>query len=580
MIIKGALKKMKNFMMVTLFIIVLIIIQNCGGEVNGNADLVLLNGNIATIDENNPNAEAIAVKDGKILAVGFEDEIEKYISDSTEVIDLNGKFVTPGFIDSHAHFLGLGRSLINLDLQKAKNWNEVVSIIAKDAKNRKPGEWIVGRGWHQEKFDPAPEPNVNGYPLHDELSKVTPNNPVLLSHASGHAILANAKAMRLAGVNKNTPDPKGGTIVRNEKGIPIGVFEENAEKFITKIYDEYLAKRTQEQIRADYVKEIQLASDECLKKGVTSFHDAGETFEIIDLLKQLADSNKLSIRLNVMIGDTFEKMKSKLASYRMLGYGNGFLTVRSIKQYIDGALGSRGAWLLEPYSDLKDHLGSNVTTIEELKKISELAIANNFQMRIHAIGDRGNREVLNIYEDIFKRNPDKKDLRWCIEHAQHLAAEDIPRFAKLGVVAAMQAVHCTSDMSFVDERLGNKRAEEGAYVWKKLIDSGAIVCNGTDAPVEDVDPIKCFYSAVTRKDADGKVFYSDQKMSRMDALKSYTIHGAYASFEENIKGSIATGKFADIVVLSNDLLNCTDDEIRKVIVLYTIVGGKIKYKAN
>lgn len=569
---------LKNILFRVVSLTVLFLIQSCGGKVVENqADLILINGVIATLEDVNPTAEAVAIKDGKIFVVGSTKEIENYQGKSTEVIDIKGKFVMPGFNDSHAHFLGIGNSKQILDLSGTKNWDEVIAIVAKAAAHSKLGEWIIGRGWHQEKFNPKPNPSVNGYPVHNELSKASPNNPVMLTHASGHAVFANAKAMQICGVNRNTANPGGGTIVRDSLRRAIGVFEENGENLIRKYYDEFLARRTPEQIRADYVKQIQLASEECLKKGIISFSDAGETFEVIDLMKQLADSNKFSIRLNVMIGDSLVKMKNKLKDYLMIGYANNFFTVRSIKQYIDGALGSRGAWLLGPYSDLPNNVGSNVTPIDELKNISELAVANGFQMRIHAIGDRGNREALNIYEEVFKKYPGKKDLRWCIEHAQHLSAQDIPRFAKLGVIAAMQSVHCTSDATFVPVRLGEQRAEEGAYVWKKLIDSGATICNGTDAPVENVDPIKCFYSTVTRKGADGKVFYGNQKMSRMEALKSYTINGAYATFEENIKGSIKVGKLADLVVLSNDLLKCSDDDIQNTKVLYTIVGGKILY---
>lgn len=571
----------KKIFIGTLSLTMLFLIQSCGEkEMKNRADVVLINGTIATIEESDAQVNAVAIKGDKIIALGSDDLIKSYIDSATQVIDLKGKFVMPGFNESHAHFLGLGNSKQILDLRESKNWDEVIAMVAKAAGHSKPGEWIIGRGWHQEKFNPRPNPNVNGYPVHYELSKASPNNPVMLTHASGHAIFVNAKAMQICGVNRTTVNPIGGTIVRDSLGRAIGVFEENGENLIRKFYDEYLAKRTPEQIRADYLRQIQLASEECLKKGITSFSDAGETFEIIDLMKQLADSNKFSLRLNVMVGDSFANMKKKLKDYLMIGYANNFFTVRSIKQYIDGALGSRGAWLLEPYSDLPDHVGSNVTPIGELKNISELAIANGFQMRIHAIGDRGNREVLNIYEEVFKKHPYKKDLRWCIEHAQHLSPQDSPRFAKLGVIAAMQSVHCTSDATFVPVRLGKQRAEEGAYVWKKLIESGGTICNGTDAPVEDVDPIKCFYSAVTRKDADGKVFYGDQKMSRLEAIKSYTINGAYATFEENIKGSIKVGKLADLVVLSNDLLKCSDDEIKNTKVLYTVVGGKILYTSK
>lgn len=571
----------KNILTTVFSLTILIFIQSCGGKVVKNpADLILINGIVATLDEINPTAEAVAIKDGKIFAAGSTSEIENYHGNNTQVIDLNGKFVMPGFNDSHAHFLGIGNSKQILDLHGAKNWDEVIAIVAKAVESSKPGDWIIGRGWHQEKFNPKPMPNVNGYPVHNELSKASPNNPVMLTHASGHAVFANAKAMQIAGINRSTANPDGGTIVRDSLGNAIGVFEENAENLIRKGYNEFLAKRTPEQILANYEEQVKLASDDCLKKGITSCADAGETFEIIDVLKKLADEKKLAVRLNVMVGDSIAAMQKKLKDYLLIGYGNNSLTVRSVKQYIDGALGSRGAWMLEPYLDLPDHVGSNVTPIDELKKIAELALDNGFQMRIHAIGDRGNREVLNIYEEIFQKHFDKKDLRWCIEHAQHLSAQDIPRFAQLGVIAAMQSVHCTSDMGFVAERLGAKRAEEGAYVWKKLINSGATICNGTDAPVEDVDPIACFYSAVTRKNTEGKVFYGDQKMTRLEALKSYTINCAYASFEENIKGSIQPGKLADLVVLSNDLLKCSDDDIKSTKVMYTIVGGKILYSSK
>lgn len=544
------------------------------------ADLVLRNGVVSTLEPASPTAEAIAVKDGKILFVGNNFDAGKYVGKGTKVIDLQGKFVMPGFIESHAHFIGLGESLINLDLRGAKNWNEVIEIVSSASKKLQPGEWIIGRGWHQEKFNPAPAPNVNGYPIHDLLSAATPNNPVMLSHASGHAIFANAKAMQLALITNATPDPSGGTIVRDKNGNAIGVFEENAENIIRRVYDYQLSKRTPLKVREDYIKAINLATEECLKKGVTSFHDAGEPFKIIDVIKQLADSNKLKIRLNVMVGDSYENMKSNLGKYKISENVNGFLRVKSIKQFMDGALGSRGAWLLEPYSDLPDHLGSNVTSIDELRKICELAIDNDFQMRIHAIGDKANREVLNLYDNVFSKYPGKKDLRWCIEHAQHISSDDIPRFGKLGVIAAMQPVHCTSDMGFVPIRLGNKRAEEGAYVWRKLIDSGAIICSGTDSPVEDVNPLPNSYSAVTRKNSEGKEFYPNQKMTREEAIKSLTINGAYASFEENIKGTIKTGKFADLVVLSNNLLSCNEGELLKTKIVYTIVNGKILYDAS
>jgi predicted amidohydrolase YtcJ len=572
----------KKLLLVPVLICLIFTLINCRSKKNveNPADFVLINGIIATMDDSNPNAQAIAIKGGKIQFVGTTEQVNQLVGDSTKVIDLKGKFVMPGFNDSHAHFLGIGESKMILDLREAKNYDEVIEVVARAADKAKPGEWIVGRGWHQEKFNPKPNPNVNGFPVHNELSKASPRNPVILRHASGHAILVNAKAMEIAGVDRNTRDVEGGILVRDANGNPIGVFEENAVDLITKYYDDYLAKRKPEDIRTDYIKKIMFASEDCLKKGVTSCADAGQPFKIIDLLKQLADSNKIPVRLNVMAEDSLQTMKTKLKDYLLVGYGSNHLNVRSIKKYIDGALGSRGAWMLEPYTDQPESSGKNVTSVDELNDFCEAAIQNGFQVCIHAIGDRGNREVLDLYEKIFKKYPGLKNLRWRIEHAQHLSSIDIPRFGKLGVIAAMQGIHCTSDATFVIERIGAKRAEEGAYAWKKLINSGTVVCNGTDAPVEDVDPIKCFYASVTRKLADGSSFYPEEKMTRLEALKSYTANGAYAAFEENVKGALKPGLLADVVVLSNDLLNCPDEQIASTKVVYTIVGGKIMYKAE
>jgi predicted amidohydrolase YtcJ len=542
--------------------------------------LVFINGNIATMEDSKPHAEAVAIRNDTIVALGSNDEIKKYISDSTKVINLNGKFMMPGFNESHAHFLGLGESKKILDLSQVKNWDEIVSMVAKAAEQSLPGAWIIGRGWHQEKFDPKPNTNVEGYPVHKELSNASPQNPVMLIHASGHAIIANLKAMQTAGIDRNTKDPDGGKIQHDSLGNVTGVFEETAEQLIRKYYDDYLAKRTPEQIYIDYTKQIQLASDECMQKGITSFTDAGESFEVINLMKRLANFEKLQVRLNVMVLDSLSAMKENLKDHLIIGYGNNHLTVRAIKQYMDGALGSRGAWLRKPYNDLPQSDGMEVTPLPLLKEISNLAIENGFQMCIHAIGDRANREVLNLYEKEFREHQDKKDLRWRVEHAQLLSKDDIPRFGQLHIIAAMQGIHCTSDALFVPARIGMQRAQEGAYVWRKLISSGAIICNGTDAPVEDVNPVKCFYALVTRKTSGGVEFFPDQKMTRLEALKSYTINGAYASFEENIKGSIKVGKLADLVVLSDDLLKCPENQIQNTTVIYTIVGGKILYKAE
>lgn len=558
--------------------VVLMIVASFGCEKKEAADLVLKNGKVVTVDESLPEAQALAVQDGIIVAVGEDNEIESYIGENTEVIDLEGKLAIPGFIESHGHFTSLGRSKMQLDLVHTKTWEDIVAMVADAVKDAEPGEWILGRGWHQEKWVETPEPNVDGLPYHDELSKVSPDNPVMLDHASGHSALANAKAMDLAGIDKGTPDPPGGEIVRNPEGNPIGVFRETAQGLVGRAMSHYMDERTPEQVDAEQRKVVELADKECLSKGITSFHDAGASFGTIDLLKEFAEQGKLGLRLYVMVSSGNDQLKNRLSEYRIVGMGDNHLTVRSIKRLIDGALGAHGAWLLEPYADLPSSTGLNVTPVEEIEETAKIAIENDFQLNIHAIGDRANREVLDIYEKTFRAYPDKKDLRWRIEHAQHLHPDDIPRFGQLGVIASMQAVHCTSDGPWVLKRLGENRAEEGAYVWQKLMKTGAVICNGTDTPVEDVDPIACYYAAVSRRTRDGSVFYPDQKMSRMEALKSYTLNGAYAAFQEGLLGSLTEGKLADIAVLSKDILTVDEEEIPATEVLYTIVGGEIVYQ--
>lgn len=572
------MKKAVQLLNIFLLVFVLGFIPACQGKDIQPADLVLLGGKIVTLDETTPTAEAAAVSNGRILAVGTDKEIKPYISDSTTVIELKGELVIPGFIESHGHFTGLGRSKMRLDLTKIDNWDDVIDMVKEAVGKAKPGEWILGRGWHQEKWNKVPEPNVDGLPLHGSLSAVSPENPVLLTHASGHSVIANAKAMELAGVDENTPNPEGGEIVKDGGGNPTGVFRENAEGFFSKALDDHLANRTPEQVKADALKVIELADKTCLENGVTTFFDAGVSFKTIDMYKQLVRDKKLGVRLNVMISEHNAELEKHLSNYKIIGFGNDHLTVRSIKRLIDGALGAHGAWLLEPYNSLPTSTGLNTEPVEAMKETARIAIENGFQLCTHAIGDRGNRETLNIYEAAFKAHPDKKDLRWRVEHAQHLHPDDIPRFGKLKVIAAMQGIHCTSDAPWVFKRLGEKRAEEGAYVWQKLMGTGAVICNGTDVPVEDISPIACFYATVTRKTKDGSVFFGDQKMTREQALRSYTVNGAYSGFEEGIKGTLTVGKLADITVLSKDILTVPDEKILGTEVLYTIVGGKVLYK--
>ncbi|MFZ0927885.1 MAG: amidohydrolase [Syntrophobacteraceae bacterium] len=551
----------------------------CGQKMEP-ADLVLVNGKIVTVDEKQPAAEAIAIRRDTIVAVGSRDEIDGYIGKSTQLLDIKGMFAMPGFIDGHGHLLFLGKSKMELDLTKAGDWDQVVSMVADSVRKAGPGEWIIGSGWHQEKWNKRPSPQIEGYPTDDALNKVSPENPVLLTHASGHALFANLRARELAGVTKDTKDPDGGAIMRDSSGNPVGVFFDAAEGLISRVHEEAMAKRTPEQVEAQWRKAVGLAVEDCVSKGITSFEDASSSFRDIDRYKKLVEENNLGIRLWVMIHEQNKDLAENLAKYKIINFGDKRLTVRAIKKFMDGALGSHTAWLLEPYSDLPGSTGLNVEPTQDILEAARLAVKNGFQLCVHAIGDRANRETLNIYETVFRENPaiNGKSLRWRIEHAQHLAPADIPRFAQLGIIASMQAIHCTSDGPWVIKRLGTRRAEEGAYVWQKLMRSGTVVTNGTDTPVEDVDPIANFYAAVTRRLSDGSIFYPDQRMSREEALRAYTINNAYAAFEEGIKGSLTPGKLADITVLTKDIMTMPEDEIRSARVAYTIVGGKVMYQ--
>jgi len=543
------------------------------------ADLVLRNGRIVTVDDRLPEAEALAARGGKIVFVGTSADAAAHVGPSTQVIDLAGRLAIPGFIEGHGHFTGIGQNRINLDFMNTKSWDEIVHMVAQAVEKAKPGQWIVGRGWHQDKWTSRPEPNVESFPLHASLDKVSPNNPVVLTHASGHAAFVNAKALELSNILKTTPNPTGGEILKDKEGNPTGLMRETAQGLIKRGAGE--PPRTPAEIESDERKVLALADEEVISKGITSLHDAGEPFDTVDRVKRMIDDGKMHVRLWIMLRVPNQALKQSVDAYRVIGYGNDMLTVRAIKVTADGALGSRGAWLLEPYSDKPDSTGLVPAAVQTLPETAQIAIDHNMQLCVHAIGDRANREVLNIYEAAFKKNNrNGKDLRFRIEHAQHLSADDIPRFGALGVIASMQAIHCTSDAVFVPDRLGDKRSEEGAYVWQKLMKSGAVVTNGTDAPVENADPIPNYYAAVTRKLGNGKTFYPDQRMSRMEALRAYTIQNAFAAFEEDVKGSLTVGKLADITVLTKDITRVPEEEIKTARVAYTIVGGKVVFKGQ
>ena len=545
-----------------------------------SADLVLLNGYITTVDPDIGNVSAMAINDYKITAVGNDEEIESYISDSTEVINLNGRFVMPGFIEGHGHYMSLGRSKQILDLNDVSGWEEVVSKVAVAVDKSKPGDWIFGRGWHQDKWNSLPDNAVDGVPINDTLSKISPQNPVVLGHASGHAAFWNDAALEIAGVNKDTLDPEGGTIVRDQSGKATGLMRETAQRLIRDARNEYEGRMTPQQIENQNRERVKMAADEALKFGVTSFHDAGASFETIDFFKQLESEGELDVRLYVMVrGESNEMMDVALPQYKMLPEGNDFLTVRSIKKQIDGALGAHGAWLLEPYMDLPETSGLVLETVEDITGTAEVAVKHGFQVNTHAIGDRANRETLDIYENVWKDLSVKgEDLRWRIEHAQHIHPSDIPRFGELGVIASVQAVHGTSDGPWIPSRLGDERAKDTSQPWRTLFETGAMITNGTDVPVERIDPIASYYSSVTRRMINGDEFYPEHIMTRKEAMETYTINGAYSAFEEEIKGTLTPGKYADFVVLSKNLLTVDYREIPSAEVEMTFVGGELKYR--
>jgi hypothetical protein len=549
------------------------------------ADLVLHHGKIVTMDSTTPQGEAVAITGDRITAVGSDADIQRYIGPATHVIDLEGHVAIPGFEESHGHFTGLGESLTELRLRGIPSWQAIVQMVDTAVKHTKSGALIQGDGWHQEKWNRSPGRVVGGFQTNDLLDQVAPDNPVVLGHASGHALIANDAALKLAGITASTPNPPGGRIIKDASGKPTGILVDAAQSLIRRAINRSLASRTPAEVEADFRNQIHLATQNALANGVTTFQDMGESFATIDGIKKMVDAGDMPLRLYILIstGEARPDDVDSLVAHRMIDYGNGHLTVRAIGEVTaDGALGSRSAWMLKPYDDDTTNTGLNVTPMSRIREIAEIGIAHGFQISVHAIGDRANRETLNTYQAVFDEHHVRSDtLRWRIEHAQHLNPADIPRFAKLGVVASMQAIHACSDAPYVLPRLGEQRASEGAYVWQTLWKSGAVITNGTDVPVEAISPVASFHCSVTR-DAVGtdSAFFPAQKLTREQALKAYTMNGAFVAFQERENGSLTPGKWADITVLSRDIMTVPPDSILGARVLYTIVGGKVVYTGS
>jgi predicted amidohydrolase YtcJ len=542
------------------------------------ADMIIHNGTIYTMNDLMPITESVAVSNGKIIALGKYNDLDRLITPRTQIINLDGAMMTPGLIEGHGHFYGLGLAEMQLDLSSTESYEELIDMVSDAVKKARPGEWILGRGWHQSKWSDNKDSFINGFQTHERLSEISKNNPVWLKHASGHAGFANERAMDIAGISSEIEFGFGGEIIKDLSGKPTGVFNERAQGLISKHVDSNLGENSD-------LKAIKLAVSACLENGITSFHDAGINGKTIEILREAIESDLLKVRIYAMLtsSDT-TLLNTWYKKGPEIGTGNDFMTIRSIKINADGALGSRGAWLIDDYSDRPGHFGMPTQSMDYVYKVAKDGIQNGFQVNSHAIGDKANREILNQYEKVFNEFEDlSKDHRWRIEHAQHIHPLDIPRFGKLKVIASIQGIHMSSDRPWAIDRLGQKRIVESAYVWRDLINNGAILINGSDVPVEPINPIASFYASSTRKTLKGFPdggFEPSQKMTRIEALKSYTINAAYGAFEESKKGTIEIGKLADFTVFSQNLITIPDNKILDTKVLYTIVNGKIEYRAN
>ncbi len=569
---------LKKLVFISLLCITLLSIS-CTDSKKETATLLIYGGPIYTVDSIQTTVEAVATKGNTIIYAGSLSEAETYKGEETQIIDLKGKTMTPGLIEGHGHFMGLGYNELNLDLMETTSYQEIVDAVAEEVKKAAPGEWITGRGWHQSKWEVMPDDTVNGFQTHYLLSEISPDNPVYLRHASGHAGFANAKAMEIAGVLElskegvNQLEVEGGEVMRDKLGRPTGIFNERAMGLITQHIPETTPEKN--------IQAFELAVAACQRNGITGFHDAGIGKETIDLYDQMKLEEKMNVRMYAMLTGWDKELLKEWYEKGPRVDADHLVTIRSVKLNCDGALGSRGAWLLDEYTDRPGHFGHETLPMDFVKETSLNGLKNGFQVCSHAIGDRANREILDRYEAAFKELPDlTNDHRFRIEHAQHLHPDDIPRFAELQVIPAMQAVHMSSDRPWAIDRLGEKRIIEGAYMWQALLKSGIPIVNGTDVPVEPLNPIASLYASISRKTLKGMPeggYEPDQKMTREQALRSYTLDAAYGAFEEEIKGSITAGKLADFTIYSQDLMTVPEDEFLKTEVAMTIFDGKVVY---
>jgi predicted amidohydrolase YtcJ len=537
------------------------------------AELVLKNGIIYTANEKQPQVEAVAVRYGRVIFAGATSDVKKYEGKGTRVVDLKGKTVVPGLTDSHYHLAGVGEREMKLNLEGTTNLEDFLTKVKARVTQAKPGEWVTGRGWIETFWKPPV------FPTRTDLDKISPNNPVYLVRADGHGGVANSAALKLAGVDKNTESPFGGEIMKDKQtGEPNGMLLDQAQGLVTKNIPPLTPEEREQALIIGARRSAEL--------GWTQIQNAGTNWEEVDLLKKLYGEQKVKLRIYEAIRGPGADAERLVRDGAINGLYDQRLTVRAIKITIDGALGSKGAALLEPYSDY-DTTGLLTQKPENITDLLKSALRKGIQLEIHAIGDRANRVVLDLYEQVFNDVPpleriDRSDPRWRIEHAQIVDPDDIPRFAKLKIIPSMQPSHAIGDLHFAVSRLGLKRLE-GAYAWQSFIKSGCIIPGGSDAPVERGDPMIEFYAAVARKDLkgfSGEGWHPEQKVTREQALKMFTTWAAFAAFEEKSRGSIEEGKLGDFTVLSADIMQIPEAEILKTKCVMTVIGGEVVYEAD
>ena len=547
-----------------IFVLGMLIISGCRQRSSAPAEKIFVNGHIITMDENISEVEALAIGQGKILSIGTTEEIMNSYSDA-EVVNLKGKTVMPGIIESHGHLLSLGQSFLELNFEGVTTPQEVVQKVQERVSETPSGQWITGWGWDEGAW-------AKNYPTNKELNKVSPENPVYLRGLHGFACWANDKALEIAGIKKDTPDPENGKIIKDAiSGRPTGILTNEAQGLLTP----HIPPMTPDQVE----RALKLAIEECLKNGLTTVHEAKTSAEMLEAFRSLQKKNELKSRIYVMLDVTDKNLIEPFFIKGPEIDPNNMLAIRCIKIFVDGALGSRGAALLEPYSDAPGEKGAIVTPEDTLYRLTVRALKSGLQIAVHAIGDRANRITLNAFRRALGEVPQVQDHRLRVEHAQVVALDDIPKFAPRGIVLSMQPPHCTSDMPWAETRVGSERIK-GAYAWRSFLDTGAHLTFNSDFPGETLNPFYGMYAALTRQTPDGRPeggWYPEQCLSRGEVLRAYTVEGAYSGFEEDIKGKILPGMLADFIVFSDDILTIPVQKLLSLQVEQTYLDGILVY---